>query len=454
METGDALLPSTCWGGDCHAARRRDTHAPSHPWDFSDRGVLVDPAGLVARVLGVQPDPSEIRGTALRISWLRDTFRDLPGHADDAIVQRYTRAYLFLLISGMLFGNNSGSHLQLIYLQLLDHDWDQIRGYSWGSACLAILYRQLCRASHRGAAEIGGPLIVLQLWAWKHIHVGRPGRPAVHRAGQWVVPRLTHAHGARGLPYYRDALDRLNEEQVMTWDPYLAHLVEAMPLHFLDYHAEWRVRTPMICFEVVESHLPDRVMRQFRLHQPIPLEYDTSIRLHDIDRRGKAETNWSQEHWRFIELWDQRLESVVAGHPFEGVMDPRDPYMVWYMQITRRFINPSYTPPSTHYHPAYDVICGLAGDVSAMVDALSDALAGIPTRAQVERVRDMGMDTLQRFVHGHLIQPRDDHGRRSFHSQFELGQMLLGLFRVLMVVGGGRKVWAGGGNARVLFGVF
>lgn len=126
-------------------------------------GVVLDPAGLVGRVLGVQPEPNEIRGSALRTGWLRDTFGHLPQDADDATVQRYARAYLFLLISGVLFGNKSGSHLQIIYLQLLDHDWDEIRGYSWGSACLAVLYRHLCRASQRGAQLIGGPLVVLQV---------------------------------------------------------------------------------------------------------------------------------------------------------------------------------------------------------------------------------------------------------------------------------------------------
>ncbi|XP_021725271.1 serine/threonine-protein phosphatase 7 long form homolog [Chenopodium quinoa] len=149
----------------------------------------------------------------------------------------------------------------------------------------------------------------------------RPGRPAVHRPGQqdqvdqyepyiapprsaadeaygcrWMVPRLTQAHAATGLPYYRDALDRLTEDQI-TWDPYVPELVDVMPAHLLEHQGEWRARVPLICFEVVESHLPDRVMRQFRLQQPIPQNCDTVVRLHDIDRRGKTETNWALEHW-------------------------------------------------------------------------------------------------------------------------------------------------------------
>ncbi|XP_075675238.1 serine/threonine-protein phosphatase 7 long form homolog [Castanea sativa] len=38
--------------------------------------------------------------------------------------------------------------------------------YSWGSACLAWLYRELCRATDRGASQSGGALILVQYWAW------------------------------------------------------------------------------------------------------------------------------------------------------------------------------------------------------------------------------------------------------------------------------------------------
>lgn len=125
-------------------------------------GSIVDPRGLVERVLGVRPDATDVRGGGLKHTWLRDTFGQLPEGIDEGVVHRYARAYLLMLI-GALFSNKSGSHIPLIYLQLLDNDWDTIRDYSWGSACLATLYRHLCRASHRGSSEIGGPLIVLQV---------------------------------------------------------------------------------------------------------------------------------------------------------------------------------------------------------------------------------------------------------------------------------------------------
>ena len=48
---------------------------------------------------------------------------------------------------------------------------------------------------------------------------------------------------------------------------------------------------PMICFNVVEWHQPDRVMRQFGLQQPIhgPLLQPSSI--HGLTLKGKSGHN-------------------------------------------------------------------------------------------------------------------------------------------------------------------
>ena len=45
---------------------------------------------------------------------------------------------------------------------------DLIGQYSWGSACLAFLYRELCRAARLPAvSQMADPLFLLQLWAWE-----------------------------------------------------------------------------------------------------------------------------------------------------------------------------------------------------------------------------------------------------------------------------------------------
>ncbi|RYR21319.1 hypothetical protein Ahy_B03g066610 [Arachis hypogaea] len=70
-----------------------------------------------------------------------------------------------LLIGTILFGDKSGASVHWKFLPLL-RDFGSIGQYSWGSACLAHLYRTLCRASRYDCKEIDGPLTLLLSWAW------------------------------------------------------------------------------------------------------------------------------------------------------------------------------------------------------------------------------------------------------------------------------------------------
>ncbi|CBI37541.3 unnamed protein product, partial [Vitis vinifera] len=142
---------------------------------------------LCEELLGRRPDGNSLQGSALKLSWLRMHFLQPPSDADDLIVQQYARAYILALIGGALFADKSGSDVQLIFLPLL-RDFVAAGRLSWGSATLAHLYRELCRASKAGASEIAGPLILLQLWAWERLHVGRPEK-RVSRSQHMVIPR-------------------------------------------------------------------------------------------------------------------------------------------------------------------------------------------------------------------------------------------------------------------------
>ena len=52
-----------------------------------------------------------------------------------------------------------------MFLPLLE-DFEVISTYSWGSVCLAWLYREMCRTSCINAHDVSGPLLLLQLWIW------------------------------------------------------------------------------------------------------------------------------------------------------------------------------------------------------------------------------------------------------------------------------------------------
>lgn len=55
--------------------------------------------------------------------------------------------------------------VHLMFLPLLGN-FETAGRYSWGSACLTWLYRELCRASTAIALKIAGPLILLQVWSF------------------------------------------------------------------------------------------------------------------------------------------------------------------------------------------------------------------------------------------------------------------------------------------------
>ena len=69
------------------------------------------------------------------------------------------------MLEGSVFADTSRDKVQLIWLKFLE-DFDTVREYNWGSATLAWLYRQLCNVAKAKTKDIGGALILVQLWVW------------------------------------------------------------------------------------------------------------------------------------------------------------------------------------------------------------------------------------------------------------------------------------------------
>ncbi|CAN1760989.1 Serine/threonine-protein phosphatase 7 long form homolog [Linum perenne] len=76
-----------------------------------------------------------------------------------------------------------------MWLPLLG-DFSYAGSLSWGSACLAWLYREMCRASHVLAEQISRTLFILQIWAWEHFpFIARtPSDPNVQLPHPWEYP--------------------------------------------------------------------------------------------------------------------------------------------------------------------------------------------------------------------------------------------------------------------------
>ncbi|KAL5555078.1 hypothetical protein UlMin_037314 [Ulmus minor] len=336
---------------------------------------------LCEELLGLRPDRNALHGSALKLSWLRANFQHPPSEADEPTLQRYARAYVLGLMGGVLFTDKSGADVQLIFLPLL-RDFACVNQFSWGSAVLAHLYRELCRATKMGANEIAGPLVLLQLWAWERLCIGRPERFGARAQGvshsedrsviapivgdstteveqlpveplgcKWRFPVIRRDNPQRALIYYRDQLDQQTNNQ-MIWQPYTPERLASLPDTCVRDQHVWRTMAPLVCFDIVEWHRPDRVLRQFGLHQGIPTQCDTEVKLHAIDRRGRHHYDWRAYHEQYIQLWEAREESIATGEPDEHTMHYHDPYMQWYRSITRRMITPLTQIPHMRIQPS------------------------------------------------------------------------------------------------------
>ncbi|KAL6328847.1 hypothetical protein AAG906_003864 [Vitis piasezkii] len=287
----------------------------------------IDWSQLCSELLGVVPPPSHIRGSSISARWLREQFSYPPVGVDDVILQRYTRAFILALLGGALFADKTGTHVQLCYLPLL-RDFTEISHYSWGSAVLAYLYRELCHASLDSATEISGPITLLQLWSWERLHVGRPDfdRPPV----PIVVPHL-HDDVVDGLhdhllPDEALPVDPLGHRWRVLWEPYTADLI---------------AHIPVICQanEEIWQTIPERVLRQFRMQQGIPPPC----------------------------LIDMELHLRIATTPFViTTMAFYDPYMQWYRHITRCLIAPVLHRDHMRFHSttsATELLMAISNDL-------------------------------------------------------------------------------------------
>ena len=117
-------------------------------------------------MLGINPTGTVLKGQRILIKKLLEKIdQGLPNDAVEVVVHQYARYYILAPLADTIFANKSGNRVHTMWLQMLS-DLRNPPQYDWGSACLAWLYRELCRATDKGAIQIGGALLLVQYWTW------------------------------------------------------------------------------------------------------------------------------------------------------------------------------------------------------------------------------------------------------------------------------------------------
>ena len=175
---------------------------------------------LANDLLGESPPEEMYRGGRLSMTWLSKKFCLLLDRVPEEDVRRHTRAYILQICGGILFADKSGNLVHLMFLQLL-RNFPEAGQYSWGSASLAWLYRQLCRTALCQTKELGGAALLLQVWAWcRFPHIapvpkwGNALQDYEPAACQWDIDRNTIQHPTHVVRAYREAFDRQTPHQV------------------------------------------------------------------------------------------------------------------------------------------------------------------------------------------------------------------------------------------------
>ncbi|MFQ6637976.1 hypothetical protein Gotur_013133, partial [Gossypium turneri] len=116
---------------------------------------FTDPGALCYELLGDSLGDGESNFTGLQFTWLKKKFGQLSATATEGELMCAARAYIMHIVGGLLMPDANNDKVHLMYLPLLA-DLSTVSSYSWGSAVLAVLYRELCRVTNPDVVDMGG----------------------------------------------------------------------------------------------------------------------------------------------------------------------------------------------------------------------------------------------------------------------------------------------------------
>ncbi|XP_042046864.1 serine/threonine-protein phosphatase 7 long form homolog [Salvia splendens] len=233
--------------------------------------------------------------------------------------------HVLILLGGFILPDTTGCKVPFMWLNAFE-DPDEVQNISWGSAALSYLYHYLCEASMDKRKELGGPMMLLQLWAWERMPTLSPSligalvhEPYTPCGARWKGTTQIGNAPRYSVEHYRDQISLVRPDQFL-WTPY-AHCI-----------------LPDYCSDVNGCSLCDTYL-------DIPQFVDRMLKNADHlgknDRRGKKGNNWENTHQFYIGEWDMRYERFQATEDAAtmSMNIPMSPgYMAWYNKITVTYL--------------------------------------------------------------------------------------------------------------------
>ncbi|KAL0354156.1 UNVERIFIED_CONTAM: Serine/threonine-protein phosphatase 7 long form [Sesamum angustifolium] len=259
--------------------------------------------------IGFAPEDGALKGSRLQVKAIIHHISRVhitPDTPHLTVVQ-YARAVALLLLGGTMCPDSSGN---LIWI------WSRIIPLCPGLGAPHV---------HMGPHQIDNNRVLPgapygAMWNCEHTFT-RTVRTTV-----WVI---------------RDILDEMQYDQFI-WQPYDMESNVIMA-YAGDFNPQlWRSICPLIFYEIVEMHHPERVLRQFGIMQNISDQPDTrDMSLHKITRSNRTGTDWVLQHILYITRWQRRYDTVIQRQPISNRRDTDRGYWKWYNNITRHFISSS-----------------------------------------------------------------------------------------------------------------
>ncbi|XP_026424036.1 protein MAIN-LIKE 1-like isoform X1 [Papaver somniferum] len=265
----------------------------------------------------------------LKLKWLRDKFKSKENDSKKR-KEQCARAYLLYVIGSIICSDKSGASVHVYFLQCLE-DLNRVNTYSWATACLAWIYHHLGQGSRSEVSSMAGCMTVLQVWVYDHFpilerHDIKSGYEKCDPRAALYVAKQPERNLDLELVELREKLDDLTVDEV-TWDPYKLMRDGSVPqiAHYIG---------PLKCFEVVEWHNPNRVLRQFGAIQDEPSDVFLD-KNKTVSKPRSFRSYYPCLDGHNCSVWDK---SSISEHILQSrVINPwdcKDGYMDWFSKVS------------------------------------------------------------------------------------------------------------------------